>query len=123
MSDQMVWIITTVLLVGFFYFRFRTPKGMQNMNTAQFKKNLDSSSNKLLVDVREPHEFKNGHIKGAQNIPLSQLSKRIQDIPRDKTLFIYCQSGMRSKQAGRILSKNGFAQLINLNGGFMSWRG
>ncbi|WP_333474169.1 rhodanese-like domain-containing protein [Paenibacillus gyeongsangnamensis] len=62
-------------------------------------------------------------IPGAKNIPLSQLSRRIDEIPKDRDLLLYCRSGMRSKSAARILRKRGFVRLILLQGGINAWSG
>lgn len=65
------------------------------------------NGNNILVDVQESHEFKNGYIPKAINIPLSKLKERLNEVLIDKELILYCQSGMRSKQAARIFqSKN-----------------
>ena len=47
----------------------------------------------LVVDVREPHEYASGHIPGARLVPVSRIEDRWQDIPRDKTVIVYCSSG------------------------------
>ena len=116
-------IVLIVLLGYFVYSRFAPVKGLKNVNALQFKEELDQRTPKYIMDVREPHEYKNGYIPGAVNVPLSQLSSRVQSLPKDKPLYLYCQSGMRSKQAARMLAKNGFGNLTNLQGGIMSWKG
>lgn len=82
-----------------------------------------SSEGRVVIDVRETGEYMRGHIPGAKNIPLSQLQRRLGEIPHDKDLLLYCQSGMRSKNAARILSKNGYSTLSHLAGGISAWRG
>jgi rhodanese-related sulfurtransferase len=47
----------------------------------------------------------------------------LSEIPKDKSVYLYCRSGMRSKQAARILQKNGFHEIAHLQGGMMSWKG
>ncbi|UUZ83102.1 rhodanese-like domain-containing protein [Paenibacillus sp. P26] len=63
-------------------------------------KELEGSKQTVLIDVRELGEFKGGHIQGAKNIPLSQLNRRLGEIPKDRDLLLYCRSGMRSKKCG-----------------------
>ncbi|MDR6884200.1 rhodanese-like domain-containing protein [Bacillus sp. 3255] len=123
--DSSNWglIIIIVLISLFFFVRLAPLKGLKNLNANDFQKAIESSSNKILIDVREKTEFKNGYIPNAVNIPLSELKGRINDIPKNKDVFLYCQSGMRSKQAASILKKNGFAELNQLQGGILSWRG
>jgi len=122
-SNTILWILFAVVIVIFFYTRFSSVRGMRNMNAAQFEEAIQSTANRLVIDVREPGEFKGGHIAGAVNYPLSSINDKVKSIPSDKQLFIYCQSGMRSRQAARVLSKNGYTNLVNLQGGFLSWRG
>lgn len=116
-------IAIVLLLVWFVYARFVGIKGLKNLTPEQFQGELKLNLNRILIDVREPGEVKQGYIAGAKNIPLSQLKQRLGEIPIDKNVYLYCRSGMRSKQAARILHKNGFRNLAHLQGGIMSWDG
>lgn len=71
----------------------------------------------LLLDVRTEGEYRNGHIPGAVNIPLDELRERLSELDQEKTLYVNCQSGLRSYLACRILSQNGFS-CKNLAGGY-----
>ncbi len=71
----------------------------------------------LLLDVRTPWEYSRGRIEGAVHIPVDELRQRLGELPRDKTLYVYCQSGLRSYLACRILSQNGY-ECLNLSGGY-----
>lgn len=104
----------------FVYNRFAPVKGLRNLNAEQFKK---ESKGQRMIDVREVHEFKQGHIPGAINIPLSQLRTRLSEIPKDRPVYLYCRSGMRSRQAGKILSRHGYRNMAHLNGGITAWNG
>ncbi|MCZ8515808.1 rhodanese-like domain-containing protein [Paenibacillus filicis] len=116
-------IAIIILVVWFVYSRFAGVKGLKNLMPDQFQDELKENRNKILIDVREPGEVKQGYIAGAINIPLSQIKQRFGEIPPDKRIYLYCRSGMRSKQAARILQKNGFHELAHLQGGMMSWNG
>lgn len=92
-----------------------------------FKKTPTISINELesklaekpqIIDVRESHEFQNGHILGAKNVPLRKIA---QYTPNGKT-YVVCQSGMRSKQATKVLLKQGY-DVVNVRSGMMSWTG
>lgn len=72
-----------------------------------------------VIDVRTAGEFKNGHIKGAQNIPLDQLKSKLGKLKKDKAVITCCASGMRSASAKAILKSNGFNEVYN-GGGWMS---
>jgi len=76
----------------------------------------------VFIDVREIHEWQNGHIEKAQHIPLSSLSKGlIPDLPRDCDLIIYCRSGKRSITAARILLAEGYLNVCSMAGGYEAW--
>jgi CoA-disulfide reductase len=77
-----------------------------------------NSDTGLLVDVREPAEFELGTIPGAVNIPLDNIRNRLSEIPKDKTIFIFCQVGLRGYLACRILMQNGYNDVRNLSGGY-----
>ena len=78
----------------------------------------------LSVDVREPHEYASGHIPAAILVPVSQLEKRWKEVPRDRTVIVYCASGSRSRSACQFLSQEkGYTSLLNLEGGIGSWSG
>lgn len=71
----------------------------------------------LLLDVRTQREYDSGNIKGAVHIPLDDLRQRLAELPKDKTLYVHCQSGLRSYLACRILEQNGWP-CHNMAGGY-----
>ena len=75
----------------------------------------------VLIDVREAHEFRSGHAKGARSIPLSQLQKRMSEIKTGKTVLVICQSGNRSRTARSIL-KEQLTDVRNVRGGTSAWQ-
>ncbi|MCX8091228.1 MAG: FAD-dependent oxidoreductase [Verrucomicrobiae bacterium] len=81
---------------------------------------LDPSET-LLLDVRTPSERQKGFIPGSVHIPLDELRARLGELPRDKELIVYCQSGQRSYFASRLLAQNGF-RVRNLTGSFRTWK-
>ena len=78
-----------------------------------------------VLDVREPDEFTGplGHIKGATLVPLGDLASRAKELPKDKPIVAVCRAGSRSAHATAILQKAGFADVANLPGGMLRWRG
>ncbi|MCI9304400.1 FAD-dependent oxidoreductase [Clostridium sp.] len=72
-----------------------------------------------IIDVRERIEFEKGHIKGAINIPLSQLRERINEIPKDETVYLHCRTGQRSYNAVLALQNLGYSNVINITGSFL----
>ncbi len=73
----------------------------------------------LLLDVRTKAEFSLGTINGAVNIPLDELRERIGELPADKSIYVFCQVGLRGYIAARMLMGRGFASVKNLNGGYL----
>ena len=74
----------------------------------------------VLLDVRRADERVKGFIPGSIHIPLDEIRSRMNELPRDREIIVYCQSGQRSYFACRILAQNGF-RLHNLTGGFQTW--
>jgi rhodanese-related sulfurtransferase len=118
--DFVFYMLLTVFVLWMLYKSFAPLKGLRTLTPEQFR---NESRDGRVIDVREAHEYNRGHIKGAVNVPLSQLQQRLKDIPRDRAVYLYCQSGMRSKQAARLLVRQGYARLAHLRGGMMSWTG
>ena len=95
------------------------------------KKSIDSAIEEykgtegaLLLDVREADEYRSGHIPEAVNVPLSTLKNAIAGVTpdQDKTLFVYCRSGARSRKAADILKTMGYGMVKNI-GGINSYKG
>ena len=75
----------------------------------------------LVIDVREPHEWSAGHIEGARHIPLRQIERSLDSIPRDQDVVLYCHVGARSAHALEILRSAGFSRARHLQGGYAAW--
>ena len=81
------------------------------------------SSNDLILDVRTPAEFSEGHIPGAKNIPVDQVVTRIQDLKNFKTIYVYCKAGGRATVACNVLESMGIQNLVCYDdGGFPDWK-
>ncbi len=75
----------------------------------------------FILDVRSPAEYETWHIPGAANIPLGRLRSRLDRIPRDRRVLLYCKVGFRSYLAYRLLKQNGFDRVATLAGGSMTF--
>jgi rhodanese-related sulfurtransferase len=75
----------------------------------------------VLLDVREPHEFAYGHVPEALNLPQAELASRLDEVPRDRPLYVTCQSGYRSLRAAQFLRQMGFAPVLSVTGGTAAW--
>ncbi len=76
--------------------------------------------NAHIIDVRERGEYANGHIKNSVNIPLSELRDRINEIPKDKPVYLHCRTGQRSYNATLALQNLGFNNVYNITGSFLA---
>jgi rhodanese-related sulfurtransferase len=79
----------------------------------------DSARNGFILDVRDPAELSVENVPEAVNIPLGQLRKRLDELPRDREIHVICRSGQRAYYATRILLQNGF-NAKNVSGGMLS---
>lgn len=79
------------------------------------------STDAFILDVREPSEFKRGHVEHALNVPLGGLRERIAELPSDREIWTYCYVGQRSYFAARILEQYGFT-VRNISGGYLMYK-
>ena len=75
----------------------------------------------VLVDVREPHEWRAGHARGARHIPLALLPASLEQLPREAPVYLICATGNRSRSAAAFLQKHGFSRPVNVRGGTVAW--
>ena len=78
------------------------------------------NSDALILDVRDPIEYKQDHIEGAEHLPLDQLRRRMHELPKEREIWTYCFVGQRSYYAARALSQYGF-NVKNISGGFKTY--
>jgi molybdopterin/thiamine biosynthesis adenylyltransferase/rhodanese-related sulfurtransferase len=84
---------------------------------------LESGQPPVVIDVRDPDEYRDGHIEGATNISRGFLEFRVGTVAADQTtpIVLYCQTGLRSMLAARSLKELGYQNVINLQGGYQKW--
>lgn len=118
MEYLLLALVIIIVVSVFRYFRQRTY--FKTLTDEQFREGYRKAQ---LIDVREPQEFKNGHILGARNIPVTQMKQRLIEIRKDKPVYLYCQGGARSARAAQLLNKKGYQEIYQLKGGFKKWTG
>jgi phage shock protein E len=74
---------------------------------------VDTKMPHLLVDVRTAAEFADGHIKGARNVPVQDIERKLRELPQDKPVILYCHSGSRSGMALQLLQAAGYTNVYN----------
>lgn len=114
-------ILTLVIISGCIGTEKLTEKAQYVNITVQQGKEMIDRGEVFILDVRTPEEYDAGHINGSKLIPLEVLDKRLNDIPRDRKLLVYCRTGHRSAQASEILVNNGFKEIYNMQGGITAW--
>jgi rhodanese-related sulfurtransferase/rubrerythrin len=79
----------------------------------------------VLVDVRQPDEYSQGHIPGSVLIPLGEISERLKELPVDKDVIVYCRSGKRSRAAALFIGSRPYVagSVFNMTGGILAWNG
>ena len=91
------------------------------LSAPELNEKLKSSKRPLILDVREPEEYRQGHISGSKLIPLGELNRRLKELPKDKDIVCVCASGSRSTSATKLLIGSGY-KAINMNGGMFTWQ-
>jgi rhodanese-related sulfurtransferase len=95
-------------------------KKLFKITTVDYSELMDKGA--VIIDVRTPQEYDNGHIKGSKNLPLAELSHRLKSVSdKDKNYIVVCASGMRSASAKSMMKRNGYQHVYN-GGGWQSLR-
>ena len=95
-----------------------------NLSPIEFSNKISESPEAVILDVRTPQEFSEGHIENAKNADWNgnQFELQIAKFDKTKPLFVYCLGGGRSASASSKLRSNGFKEVYELDGGIMNWR-
>jgi len=99
-------------------------QGYTRLDVKMFKEKMNAKKSKIILDVRTPQEYQKAHIKKATLINFYDpgFKSKLAKLDKDKTYFVYCASGMRSKKAAKALSKLGIENIYELKGGFNAWQ-
>lgn len=82
---------------------------------------IEDKPEMVILDVRTPSEFDDGHIEGALNIPVDDLEGRLDELSEDEELLVYCRTGNRSTRAVGVLEDAGFTKIFHMDGGITAW--
>lgn len=116
-------ILTAALLVGCGSKKQDTLT-YQTISMAELSQRFDAEENAILLDVRHPEEYAEGHIPGAINLDNDEIGTQPIDLlpDKDQPIFVYCRSGRRSKEAAQKLVELGYSGIIEC-GGILDWTG
>jgi rhodanese-related sulfurtransferase len=96
--------------------------GYRGISSQQLMERMREGDGFILVDLRTPDEFKEGHIKGAVNIPISMIERGLEGLDKEKEIILYCKSGPWSRQAYKMLKAKGFSDIKVLANGIVGWK-
>lgn len=94
---------------------------LPNVTAADLHRRLQTDRGLVVLDVREPFEWEEGHVAGALHIPMREVADRVAEIPRDRPIALVCRGGPRSSLVGSVLLARGFTSLTNVWGGMTGW--
>lgn len=97
----------------------RTIENINNISYTKMQEMLKENKDIIILDVRSPQEYNEGHITGAINIPEYEITSKVNNKIQNKNtkIIVYCASGLRSKKSIKVLTKLGFTNLYNLENG------
>jgi rhodanese-related sulfurtransferase len=110
-----------LLLLSFILVSFFGISQSSTIHITEFSQN--DIKNGILIDVRTPEEFANGHLHGAINMNWydKDFAGHLSNISKDETIYVYCKKGGRSAKVQEKLISIGFSNVINLEGGYDAW--
>ncbi len=116
---DLVWLVAVTL--GWIT-AYAQQESIPTLSPEQVVQRLKDTS-VLLLDVRTPEEFAEGHLPGGYLLPVQELERRIKELEpyRDKTIIVYCRSGNRSARATALLQRHRF-RAYNMSGGIREWQ-
>ena len=120
-TNLLSWVVVMGVIGYFAYMRGWILADFESVSPAEAQALLQKEGGTVLLDVRTPQEFAQSGLRFA---PLGSLEANLPKLEpfKNKTIVVYCQSGMRSVAAARILQRNGFKP-VNLEGGIGAWEG
>jgi rhodanese-related sulfurtransferase len=92
-----------------------------SISVLELNEKLKFGKHPLVLDVRKPEEFQQGHIAGARLLPLNKLRSRMNELPKGREIVCICASGNRSISVAKVLAKAGY-NVLNVQGGMHAWR-
>ncbi len=96
-------------------------KPIPSLSAEELSEKLKNAKHPVVIDVRQPEEYRSGHIAGARLMPLGELSHKMKNLPINREIVCVCASRSRSHSATRMLIDAGY-NVYNMKGGMTSWR-
>ncbi len=121
---DLVYISFVIFLVATAY-QYMRPKGERNYTSVKVTETynlIKEGVDIYILDVRTRDKYRKGHLRNAKNIPLADIEKRLNKIPRKKKVLVYCRDGARSVRAIRRLEVAGYTNLYHMHEGYRGWK-
>lgn len=93
----------------------------KNISAREAKELLDKDKSIYLLDVRTPQEYSQGKLAGSVLIPIGEIERRVREVPKNKTIVVYCAVGARSKPVASFLTQQGYKNVYNVTDGLVGW--
>jgi rhodanese-related sulfurtransferase len=100
---------------------FRFGPSVVEADVQQTTAALQADPDAVLIDVREPEEWREGHAPIARHIPMREIPQQLASLPRTAPIYVICRSGNRSETVAAYLTRAGFDRPINVAGGMVAW--
>jgi rhodanese-related sulfurtransferase len=94
---------------------------VKEIEATELQSRMSAGDDIVLLDIRSDAEVAQGILPGAEHMAMHMIPLRLQDLPKDKDIVLYCRSGARSYHACNFLNQQGVSNVLNLRGGIISW--
>lgn len=95
--------------------------GARDISSKEAKALLEKNRNVFLLDVRTPQENSQARLPGTVLIPINEFERRINEVPKNRAILVYCAVGARSKPVAEFLSRSGYKDVYNMTDGIVGW--
>jgi rhodanese-related sulfurtransferase len=109
------------ILVTVYTFLQESPVEYKDVTVEEAQYLIDSNPDLIVLDVRTPSEYEDGHLEGAINVPVDDLEERLGGLNPGEEFLVYCRTGNRSTRAVKLLEENGFNKVFHMNEGVVTW--
>lgn len=122
--EKLTLVSVTALIMAVAFMLSACDKGYEHISQDKAMQIMEEETDYLIVDVRRPDEFAEGHIEGAINVPNEEIADEVlEELPdTDQLLLVYCRTGRRSKEAAEKLAEIGYTNVYEI-GGINTWPG
>ena len=116
-------LIVLFLISSFVACKSQTKEALKKVDIVTFKEELSKNKDIQLIDVRTPEEYQEGYIENAILIDYfsEDFKTKIQELDKEKPVYLYCRSGNRSGKASIMLLDLGFTEIVDFDGGYEAW--